>query len=590
MPYGFWAAFAFLLGIPFALIMSHIMEAYLGTDTGYPNFIVMAWVLCAVVQFLTPYFRGIYKNLEGGSILFTVYAGFMYLIMDYGALIEDSSGQEMAMQAGWFLIMTFGSAIFLVVPFWIFEFFSKLKQNPEVRGWFGYGKGGAAQWSGTYFYNKLPAYGSIYLGSTLIKDTLIKQNVGIKYEDDAHHVTIASTGSGKSVTAIWPTIKRYKGPMVVLDPKGEHAAFSAESRDVSVILDPYEKSIKAAPDLAHMLEGYNPLAEIDIKAEGARALIQAISTACVIEEAKDIHFTDSARTVIEGLIVHVLAHFPPNECNLPKVADLLRGFDDDLRVSDPKAFDKIIADMTTNDAAGGLAMDAASILLTAGDRERGSILTTCFRSLKWVTDPPMRKHLTSARPDYAGQHLQRAVEGRGDYTVYIVLPFEYMSASSQIRWMRMLVNLINVHLFRNPRDKKGQNKLLLILDEFFKLGYMPSLEEGIVTARGAGMKYWILIQNIGQLIGLYGDNWETFLGSSNVQIFGGNDGQTAKWAAAALGGVRDNKSEQYPLMRPDEVRQFLGKDFPTQIVVPVNGPPMRLERLAFKPLKQYRGI
>ena len=117
------------------------------------------------------------------------------------------------------------------------------------------------------------------------------------------------------------------------------------------------------------------------------------------------------------------------------------------------------------------------------------------------------------------------------------------------------------------------------------------LEEGIVTARGAGAKYWMLIQDIGQLKNNYGDSWETFIGSSNVQVFGaGNDAATNEWTAAALGGLLDMGSGNYPLLRPDEVKQFLGKEEPTQIVIRSTGAPMRLQRLAFKKIGKFPSL
>ena len=152
----------------------------------------------------------------------------------------------------------------------------------------------------------------------------------------------------------------------------------------------------------------------------------------------------------------------------------------------------------------------------------------------------------------------------------------------------MLINLVTVHMYRNPRTKS--DSLLFVLDEFPRLGYMKSLEDGIVTARGAGMKYWVLIQQIEQLKREYGDAWSTFLGSSNVQAFGISDKETAEWIAATVGGERNDKKGNHPLMRPDEVIQFLGKEYSNQIVIPVTGLPMRLERMAFERIKRFRGM
>lgn len=468
-------------------------------------------------------------------------------------------------------------------------FLSSATEHPIFRQWFTFGHGGNARWAGPSSLRARSAEpkkrDGIFLGKTLIQDSGERWSVGIPGSDDAHHVTIAATGSGKSVTALWTNIRQYPGPMIILDPKGEHAAFSAKSRDsLSYILDPYRKT--AGEDLSDLYANYNPLDDIDIHAPGARGYLEAISDGCVLKEEKDKHFSENAKTVIEGVIAHVLSRHPQQDRNLPFIANLFRGFDADLGFADPAGFDAVIAEMSTNNAAGGVPMDAASILLKAGDRERGSILTTCFRSLKWVTDPPMSKQLMGGTPDV----LNHIVNWNAKRSLFIVLPFEYMEESSQIRWMRVLINMVGVYLFRHPRDRDGQPKLVMVLDEFFKLGYMSKLEEGIVTARGAGMKYWILVQDIGQLKKLYGETWETFIGSSNVQVFGMGHQGTLNWVAAAIGGDKEASSGNYPLMRPDEIREFLGKDAPTQIVIPATGLPMRLERVAFQRLKSYRGM
>ena len=475
--------------------------------------------------------------------------------------------------------------VITVIIFCLPQEISSITENPSFRRWFAFGQGGNARWAGPYSYRKTGKdRRGLFLGYTFFQDVVGRWPIRIPLSDDAHHVTIAATGSGKSVTALWTNIREYPAPMIVLDPKGEHASFAAASRhEDTYILDPFSRVTDS--DLSRMRVNYNPLSEIDIEARGARGFLEAISDGCVVHEPRDKHFTDNAKTIIEGVIAHVLSRHPKSDHNLPFIADLFRGFDPELGVSTRAIFDDLISEMSTNNAVGGLPFDAANILMSAGDRERGATLTTCFRSLKWVTDPSMRAHLTGGDANI----LRRVTQFGDKRSLFIVLPFEYMDEASQIRWMRTLVNMVTVYLFRHPRNN-DQSKLLFILDEFFKLGYMSKLEEGIVTARGAGLKYWILVQDIGQLRKLYGETWETFIGSSNVQVFGISHQETLNWVAAAIGGDKDASTGNYPLMRPDEVREFLGKDSPTQIVIPATGLPMRLERVAFQKLKNYRAM
>jgi len=461
-----------------------------------------------------------------------------------------------------------------------------MREHPTYRRWFDFGRGSNAMWSSiasfkdleTFFQKGKQRYiNGIFLGRTIYEDDFARRYVSLT--DETHHITIAQSGAGKSISAVWPNLAFYSGPKVVLDPKGEHAQFSVHNLKLrGYVLDPYgnTKNVRVA--------NFNPLSEIDVSNDNARGFIQAISDGCVLDESKDTHFVESCRTVIEGLIAHVLSRHPQEEQTLPFVADLLKGFNPELGVADPSLFDDIIAEMTTNDAAGGLPMEAASVLVRAADRERGSILTTCFRSMKWVNDIPMRRSLSTSDIELAS-----IVRSTCD-SLYIVLPFDYMEEGRQIRWMRVLINLITVHLYRNPRPS-DQPKLLMILDEFKQLGYMRMLQEGIVTARGAGAKYWILLQDIGQLKSTYKDSWQTFLGASNIQVFGvGNDPDTSKWTAEALGGLRESDTGNYPLLRPDEVKQFLGKEEPTQIIIRSTGAPMKLRRMAFKDIGKFKGL
>ena len=577
LPFGVMALFAMGAGLVLIFIVANLFELMYGLD-GFPTVYATlmaggAIALPVLFNVRKPWADTLAKISVPGTIIAIVGYTFLFVPGRYGGFVYGS-------------IAAMTVALFL--PYWLVSSASQIKESPAFRKLFSFGRGGNSRWAGLKTFKNYPA-GDIYLGPALFLDDPFKSSVGISKDDDAHHVTLAATGSGKSVTAIWPTLMRNKGPMVVIDPKGEHAEFCSRQTPEttyrpSKVLDPYNQTSLGKNE--YTKTGYNPLSEINIRDARARALIEAISSACVIDKkGGEQHFSEAAKTIIEGVIALTLATKPESQHNLPAVADLFRGYDEQIGVSDPDAFDSVIAEMSTCDAAGGVAMDAASLLLRAGDRERGSMLTTCFRSLKWVNDPPMRKQLSGGELSLASH-----VQAKGKDTLFIVLPFEYMEESSQIRWMRMMISLVNVHLFRNPRKGANVRKLTIIMDEFFKLGYMPSLEQGVVTARGSGAKWWILLQDIGQLKALYAQNWETFLGSSNVQVFGINDQATVDWTAKALGGEKDREANQYPLMRPDEVREFLGKDSPTQIVIPATGLPMRLERAAFKPLKKFRGM
>jgi type IV secretory pathway TraG/TraD family ATPase VirD4 len=219
-----------------------------------------------------------------------------------------------------------------------------------------------------------------------------------------------------------------------------------------------------------------------------------------------------------------------------------------------------------------------------GDRERGSVLSTLARSLKWVSDPAMREQLKDS-----GLRFSDVASGKVK-TVWIVLPTRCMDEYA--RWMRCLIN-ISIRIIESQK-KKPKRAVVYVLDEFPKMhGSLEAIEDGIVTLRSAKIKLWPFIQNISQLMRDYPSNWQTFVSSSTVQCFGVNDIETARFISSLLGEKIQTRKEgkrivsEVPclLMTPTEVIRELGKTSPMQIVIPNVGPPMRLTRLAHKPVR-----
>jgi hypothetical protein len=66
----------------------------------------------------------------------------------------------------------------------------------------------------------------------------------VRYKGDAHLITIAPTGSGKGRSAIIPNLLIYNGPIIVIDPKCENYAVTAERRKAIghkvIVLDPFK--------------------------------------------------------------------------------------------------------------------------------------------------------------------------------------------------------------------------------------------------------------------------------------------------------------------------------------------------------------
>lgn len=435
---------------------------------------------------------------------------------------------------------------------------------------------------------------SFYLGRTLFEDTFRRHHVAVR--ESCHHLTIACTGAGKSTTNLWPVIATWDGDIVVLDPKGEHARKfffrrqppRAGARTTryhlmdgrAFVLDPFG----AAPELPGVR--CDPMAEVDVNDDRARSRLGALSDAWVLSEGpRNQHFTEMSRLWLEAAPAHGLSQAPPERRTLPHICDLLMGIDPTTGIADPERIDQLLEEMLRNNVAGGIAQLAAAKIGDMGENERGSVMSTVARSVKWMTDPAMRRHLAGS--DF---RLSDIGGGEGPVTVFVVLPFAYMSMNSQARWMRTIVNMAITLLQGRPGG--ARRSVLLALDEFPQIADtgMETVAKGIVTLRDANVKVFPLVQSAAQLTKA-GFSLETFAGSSTTQIYGIRDLETAAWAARMLGKHQPGKGGQggvpgpaRDLLTPEEIMEEFGKDKPKQLVLTPNGRPMRLERLAYKPL------
>ena len=117
---------------------------------------------------------------------------------------------------------------------------------------------------------------------------------------------------------------RYSGSVLAIDPKGELALATAEVRASKLgqrvaVVDPFGTTGDA---LAHLKAGFNPVAMMQASSAVEDALL--ITDAMVIPGSGDPHWDESARTIIEGVILEVAtAKRFDGRRNLVTVRDLL---------------------------------------------------------------------------------------------------------------------------------------------------------------------------------------------------------------------------------------------------------------------------
>ncbi len=324
-----------------------------------------------------------------------------------------------------------------------------------------------------------------------------------------HHMLIAGTRAGKGVSSVIPAIIDHDGPVVALDIKGELFAVTRRWRRSLgrkvVVLNPFDV-IEAnsghfnvldyvRPEPAHIARDAATLADGLVKPEAGSAA----------------HFSEMARQLIAAAIEVVATVAEPEARNLNTVADILLG--PDVRTT-------LEAWRDSPDAVGRSAARTAAAVLAAGDREYGGIFTTIAKSFAWASSEPMQRLL--AKTDF---RLDELLAGGVD--LFIVVPLDMVDDQSV--FLRLLINMVTGAVVRESGRRNLPKPLLLVLDEFVRLGRMGSLVNIATVGAGAGIEAMFVTQDLGQVEQVYGKgDANTLLGAcATTRVFGLGRTETA---------------------------------------------------------------
>lgn len=365
------------------------------------------------------------------------------------------------------------------------------------------------------------------------------QEVGI--ETERHAITIAGAGSGKGTSVIIPNLLKWPHNALVIDPKGEAAEATAEKREAMGqavhVLDPFGSA--RVPD--RFKASYNPLDDLDPNALTIREDIEAVSDGIVMRpDPQAAHWDDGAQSIISGLIAFVLTTAPDDQRNLVEVQKIL--IDDD-------ALAEVMQQMKGMDECAGLCREAYS---AAFAKEGQYFVSNARKNTRWLSSHGMAETLASSSFSLADLKAGRA-------SVYLVLPANYLSQHG--RFLRLFVRCgIEAMARKLPSGELRDAQCLFMLDEFFSLGYIDEIAKAAGLMRGYGLQLWPILQDLGQLVTLYGrEGSETFFANADVhQFFGNTDSLTLEQISARL-GVKDMGEVPLPPVAPAPVHTGIGE-------------------------------
>ena len=363
-----------------------------------------------------------------------------------------------------------------------------------------------------------------------------------------HHAVVAGTRAGKGVGAVLPAIIDHDGPVVVLDIKGENFAITRRWRRSLkrrvVVLNPFGV-VEATAD------SFNPIDYVRPAHLSRDAAV--VAEGCVKPESGNAaHFSEMARLLVAAAVEVVVREGMPTDDdrvdrrNLVTVTDMLLGGD---------VVPVLEGWRDAPERVGRPAAQIAAVLLSASDRERGAVMTTVKKALGWCASDELRRFVRGP----ADWSLDDVLEDRAD--LYVVVPLDQVDSMSV--FMRLVATLILGAVARQDGHRTLPKPLLLVLDEFVRLGRMQSFETMATVAAGAGVEAMFITQDRGQVEAVYGREATTTLfgACATLRIFGlgRSDTATAQWIVDALG---DRTVESHG-------RQLRGKERPTGSEQPV---------------------
>lgn len=363
---------------------------------------------------------------------------------------------------------------------------------------------------------------------------------------EGHLISIAPTGAGKGVGCIIPALLRYPGPVVVVDPKGENYAVTAEQRrrmgQEVVLLDPFNVTSEAESQRFNPMDLANPKSSHFVEDISTLATLAAKNTGDV-GMARDPFWPQMGRVLVTAAILDVLTMPDSTDATLPAARALLNQPLEQL-IERAKKWQK---------ADNAELRQMAGLMGNPADTTMGGYWALAINQLDFLKGKLVTDHLR-------GSDLDLNAVYRGDpVSIYLVLPPDKLESHSPLLrlWIGSLISVLS------RRAQRPEKPTLMLIDEAAQLGELPQLRSAITLLRGYGVRVWSFWQDLSQLQRLYPSDWETILNNCRIQqFFGATTGMAAESVASVSGfGPREAVLE----LEPDELILNVAGDEPVVV-------------------------
>lgn len=393
-----------------------------------------------------------------------------------------------------------------------------------------------------------------------------------------HCIVEAPTRSGKGVGIVIPNLLSWPGSSVVLDVKRENydatAGFRSQHGQAVYLFNPTDPEGRTAR--------YNPLAYID-RTDPDQVIIELQKIAIMLfvpPERGEPFWTDSARTAFVGVGAYL------------------------AQTDGPFTIGAIYRLMTTGDTRGFFrtVLEDQGAMLSTGCRNA----LTDFTSGADNTFAGIIQTVTSKLSLWLNPRVDAATEDSDfDLRDLRTRPMSiYLGVSpDELDRVAPLYNLLFQQLIdlnvRNLPDERTSIKVLVLLDEFARLGRAQVIASAFSYVAGYGIRLLPVIQSRSQLRAVYGDHGaDEIVANCGVEIAFtpkelrvanelsdriGYIGQEAVTRSLTIHGILANRSksmsdQRRALLLPQELMQFPASEM---LVMRGGMPPIRGDKIRY---------
>lgn len=340
---------------------------------------------------------------------------------------------------------------------------------------------------------------------------------------EAHTLIMAPTRTGKGTRIIVPTLLRYAGSLLVIDPKGENAAVAGRQRQTLGpvhILNPWGVLDDELEKRGLPMSRYNPLDAIRRGDPDAASIAHTMAEAiCSRSEGKDSAYWEGNATAILTAVLLWLADRDGEAKTLARVRQI-------VTLPLERLQQEYFVPMAASTAYGGAIAENIGPFLTAGDsRDLPAILRTLAEATRFISDE--RVKFATEKSDFDLRTFPHRPE-----TVFLVIPPDKMKV--QATWLRLMLAAF-AHAFRTAKPR-WQTRGMMLIDELPALGKISDLPTDLATMSGYGLDYTLIVQDMGQLKSIYGEQSRTIMANCGWKwLCNVRDYDTAKYLSDTLG-------------------------------------------------------